>query len=600
MKLVMMVAVGASLALGLPSSAMAQTAYPAPPEASLQPGVTAGKLESFVLSPGKYYPGTPHDYVVYTPAGYDGSQKLPCMIFMDGVSDALPGFQANVILDNLIAAKQIPPMIAIFIDPGVHPVRSDQSQKRFERHFEYDWISDRFSSFLVDELLPEVGKRYPISDDPNDRATVGISTGAPAALAAAWYRPDQFRRVMSFIGTYLSNKGAHTLPALIRKTEPKPIRVFMQAGKNDHITPLQPFGTRYAGNWPINNQVMYEALQFAGYDVRFEFGEAGHEKTHGRALLPDALRWLWRDYPAPITVTKLPAYFGKPGSEDRGHVFAVINGERTWEPVGERYGEISSIANDKAGNVFFSDETSGSIYRVSQSDGKVTPVARDLGKGISLTVGADGRLLVAQRSSKRIVSYGETASDERVIATNVDAGALAATIDGGLYFIDLSSNSIARVNPDGPVRVVYDGKDIYRISGLALSPDQEFLTVADSQGKFGWSFHVAANGDLEDGEPYHRLEMPEVGLYSEAKGVTVSSNGQFYYATPLGIQGFEGAGRQGPILNSPDRGPVSAVAFAGGNGDWLYVAVGDRLFRRSVKVKAVTADTKVKPPAPPL
>ncbi len=195
-KLVMMLAAGMSLAASLPLPAIAQIEYTAPPEATLQPGVTAGKLESFVLPPGNYYPGTPHNYVVYTPAGYDGTQELPCMIFMDGISTALPNLEANVILDNLIAAGQIPPMIAIFIDPGVHPVRSEESQPRFERHFEYDWISDRFSSFLVEELLPEVSRRYPISDDPDDRALVGVSTGAPAAFSAAWYRPDQFHRVV--------------------------------------------------------------------------------------------------------------------------------------------------------------------------------------------------------------------------------------------------------------------------------------------------------------------------------------------------------------------------------------------------------------------
>lgn len=591
---------GMALAMAFSLPSLAQTKYPSPPEATLQAGVVAGKLEKYELRPGRFYPGTPHQYAVYTPAGYDGREKLPVMIFLDGISSALPALEPTVIMDNLIAKGEIPKMVALFIDPGVHPTRSEQSQSRFERHFEYDWISDRYASFLVEELLPEVSKRYAISDNPDARAIAGISTGAVGAFAAAWNRPDQFRRVMSFIGTYVSMKGAHSLSALVRKTEPKPIRVFMQAGKLDHLTPLQPFGTRYAGSWPINNQVMYEALQFAGYDVKFEFGDAGHETTHGRAVLPDAMRWLWRDFPAPITVTKLPAYFGKPGSEDRGHVFAVINGERTWEKVGDRYGKISSMANDRQGNVFFADEPSGSIYRVSQGDGKVSLFAKNQGSNLALTVGGDGRLYVGQAVKKRIVSYGTTASDERLVAKNVMPASLAATASGRLYFVERKNNSIARIDSDGVIRTAHSGNGIYLPSGLALTPDQEFLVVADSQGKFAWSFHIAENGELQDGEPYYRLEMPELELHSDAKAVTVNSDGHFYFATPLGIQGFEGAGRQGQILNSPIRGGVSAVTFAGGDSQWLYAAVDGQLFRRSVKVKAVTADTKIKPPAPPL
>ncbi len=177
-----------------------------------------------------------------------------------------------VIFDNLIAKHDLPPLIGIFVDPGVLPALSDATQDRFERVFEYDSLGDRFSRFLLEELIPEVARKYNLSQNPDDHAISGVSTGAVGALMAAWNRPDQFHRVLSFIGTYVAMKGADSLPALIRKTEPKPIRIFLQDGHADHVVPGQPWGTFYAGSWPINNQVMYEAFQSAGYDVKLEAG----------------------------------------------------------------------------------------------------------------------------------------------------------------------------------------------------------------------------------------------------------------------------------------------------------------------------------------
>ncbi len=149
---------------------------------------------------------------------------------------------------------------------------SDPAQNRFERVFEYDSLSDCYSRFLLEELIPDVGKKYNLSKDANDRALCGVSTGAVGAFMAAWNRPDQFHRVLNFIGTYVAMKGADTLPALIRKTELKPLRVFLQDGSNDHIVPGEPYGTFYAGSWPINNQVMFEAFESAGYDAKLVIG----------------------------------------------------------------------------------------------------------------------------------------------------------------------------------------------------------------------------------------------------------------------------------------------------------------------------------------
>ena len=150
---------------------------------------------------------------------------------------------------------------------------------------------------------------------------------------AAWNRPDQFHRVLSFIGTYVSMKGADAMPALVRKTEPKPIRIFMQDGTHDHIVPPEPFGTSPFGSWPINNQVMYEALEFAGYDVKLEWAPKAHNTKQAGAIMPDALRWLWHGYPEPIAVHE-PAAAHEPGYGTRPRVFRQSSLDKPWQQIG--------------------------------------------------------------------------------------------------------------------------------------------------------------------------------------------------------------------------------------------------------------------------
>jgi enterochelin esterase-like enzyme len=198
--------------------------YTLGPDSQLKEGVPKGAVSKHVLAPGRFYPGTPHNYSLYVPAQYSPSKAAPFMIFLDGSGRLGNGERVPAVLDNLIAKGDLPPMIAIFIDPGVLPVVGEGVQNRFERVFEYDSLSDRYARFLLEELIPEVEKTYKLSPDPNDRGLAGVSTGAVGAFAAAWNRPDQFRRVLSFIGTFVAMKGADSLPALIRRTEPKPIR----------------------------------------------------------------------------------------------------------------------------------------------------------------------------------------------------------------------------------------------------------------------------------------------------------------------------------------------------------------------------------------
>jgi len=446
-------------------------------------------------------------------------------------------------------------------------------------------------------LIPEVAKKYNLSKDPNDHALSGVSTGAVGAFMAAWNRPDQFHRVLSFIGTYVAMKGADGLPALIRKTEPKPIRILLQDGKNDQVTPDAPFGTFFAGSWPINNQVMFEALEYAGYDAKLVIGDEGHNMKQGAAMMPDALRWLWRDYPAPIAVHE-PASMGKPGWDPRGNIYSTISTDKPWEQVGQVYKSVTSPTTDKDGNVFFADPAGNRIYK-SDAGGKVTVFKEDSGGARALRIGPDGRLYASQPARKRIVSYG-AGGDEKVVVQNVEADDLAITAKGGIYFTNGNQKNVSYADGKGQTRVVYRGSEIALPAGIALSPDQAMLIVTDAQARYGWSFQIGPDGSLINGEPFYRLEMPETGWMSGAVSVTEDSIGQVYFATPIGIQICEANGLLAEILNPPQHGAITSLAFAGKDFNWIYVTEGDKLFRRRVKVNGVPAWAPAKLPKPPL
>src|SRR5262245_37042686 len=175
-----------------PASGLPALDYSLKADSQPQPDTPKGTLTKHVLAPGKFFPGTPHNYQVYVPPRYDASRAIPFMIFLDGSGYAGNNVRVPVVLDNLIAKKDVPAMIAVFVDPGIMPAISDQAQNRYERIFEYDSLTPRFANFLVEELIPEVAKSYNLSKDPNDHGIAGISTGGVGAFVAAWNRPDQF------------------------------------------------------------------------------------------------------------------------------------------------------------------------------------------------------------------------------------------------------------------------------------------------------------------------------------------------------------------------------------------------------------------------
>lgn len=283
--------------------------YKLGPDSQPQEGVPKGAITPWAKLPSEAYPGTLHDYCVYVPAQYNAAIPASLMIFQDGQAFLRDtgDYRATVVLDNLIYRREIPVMIAVFINPGRKPEQpeasaSDWGDRSSNRPQEYNALDDKYAKVIVDELLPVLAKQYNLSPKPTDRGIGGASSGAIAAFTVAWHRPDQFHKVLSTIGSFTNLRGGHVYPDLIRQADKKPIRIFLQDGVNDNRNVRGEGATATYGpdrDWHAQNLKMVAALTEKGYDVNFTWGLGTHSNKQGGAMLPEMMRWLWRDYPRP-------------------------------------------------------------------------------------------------------------------------------------------------------------------------------------------------------------------------------------------------------------------------------------------------------------
>jgi sugar lactone lactonase YvrE/enterochelin esterase-like enzyme len=566
--------------------------YTPGPDSQAHDGAPKGKVTKHTWSASKIYPGTTRDYWVYVPAQYDGSKPACLMVFQDGA-----GFQsergtwrAPVVLDNLIAQNAMPVTIAIFIDPGVLPAPSDQQQARYNRSYEYDALGPRYARFLIDEILPEVAKEYKLSSDPNDRGIAGSSSGGIAAFTAAWERPDVFRRVLSFVGSYTNLRGGDVYAGLVRKMEPKPLRVFLQDGVNDQNI--------YSGSWYLANQELAKSLEYAGYDSTFVVGTEGHNGRHGSAILPYALRWLWRDYPKPVAPLKTT-------TSSRHYIREILDPDSEWEVAGSGYGFTEGPAVDKDGTVYFCDSGASRIYRIG-ADGKPAVFKENTGGATGLMFGGDGRLYAAESKRKRVVAY-QPSGAVQVIATGVEPDDLAVTSKGAVYFTETGAQKVWLVDAKGNRRVVVDGKkdvNLMMPNGVRLSPDESLLIVTDTLGRTAWSFHVLPDGGVDAGQPFYHRELPddrEQGpVRSSGDGLTFDTTGHAYIATFLGVQVCDQPGRVVGMIRQPGAETVSNVVFGGPGMQTLYATAGGQVWKRKLRRQGFLPWQPVKPPRPQL
>jgi enterochelin esterase family protein len=285
----------------------AATRFPRPvvryeygPDSQRHDGVPRGKVSEFVFKDSKVFTGTIRACAVYVPAQYEANKPAALMVFQDGVRHYLgdeQDFRVPIVFDNLIYSKEMPVTIGVFIDPGYKrdalPATREARGTAENRSFEYDTLSPDYSEFLLNEILPYVKEQFGLNivDDPDGRAICGMSSGGICAFTVAWQRPDQFHKVVSHVGSFTNIRGGHQYPQLIRESNWKPIRVFLQDGASDSRN------RNPERNWIIANHNMAAALEEKDYDYKYVYGEGAHSGNHGGAIFPDTMRWLWRDYP---------------------------------------------------------------------------------------------------------------------------------------------------------------------------------------------------------------------------------------------------------------------------------------------------------------
>ncbi|MBL8191094.1 MAG: SMP-30/gluconolactonase/LRE family protein, partial [Acidobacteria bacterium] len=444
-----------------------------------------------------------------------------------------------------------------------------------------------YARFIIDELLPDVetktasdGRAIRLSKSGNDRAIGGSSSGAIAAFTAAWERPDAFSRVFSTIGTYVGLRGGHEYSTLIRKYEPKPIRVFLQDGSNDLNI--------YGGDWWMANQAMERSLTFAGYEVSHVWGEGAHNGRHGTAIFPDAMKWLWKDWPAPV----------KTGASKNIMLNDVLLSGEGWQLVseGHRFTE-GPVANAK-GEVFFTDGANNKIFKVGL-DGKVSEFVTDSNRASGQAFGPDGRLY-AVNGIQQIVAYDATGK-ATIIAEGIRGNDIVVASNGNIYVTEpnvpaIEQSNVWLIKPNGEKKVIDTG--IKYANGITLSPDQTLLYVDDYRSHWVYSYQLQADGTPQFKQQYYWLHVPDTVDISQADGMRVDRDGRLYVTSKMGIQICDQAGRVNVIVPTPN-GRISNLSFGGADNDTLFATCGDKVYKRKLKVKGAHAWDKPLKPAPP-
>ncbi len=578
----------AALALGSNlASGAAASRFKASPDHARHPGVPQGVVTQQAPWVSKVFPHTTRDWWIYVPAQYQPDGTAAVMVFQDGHNYLTPqgNWRVPIVFDNLIARGEMPVTVAIFVDPGHDPAKPSNAKGQrvsSNRGFEYNSLGDRYAQFLLNEILPEVARQYPLSHDPEKRALGGSSSGGIASFTVAWERPDQFGKVLATVGSFVNLAGGDAYPSLIRKTERKPIRVFLEDASGDLDNPY--------GNWPLANQQMHAALRYLGYDVRFDFAEGyGHSSEHGGSIFADALRWLWRnEKPVPVIETK-----GDLASDMTLH-HLLIEGEG-WQPVAEGLAFADGPCSDEAGNFYFSDlrPPAAGVYRIAL-DGTKTKLSDE---GVSgLKFGPDGRLYACQGAKKRLIAIEPASGAVEIIATDVQPNDLIVTSRGHIFFTETGKKQITFVDAKTKEKRAAD-TGLANPNGITLSPDQGTLAVSEAGGQFVYAFRVNPDGTLDAKIPYMTLRRPidpkgefkshEPPPYQKASrgdGMTSDTIGRYYVTSAVGLQVFDPTGRLCGVLTKPQPDkPFTSCVLSGPGRSYLYVTNADKIFRRKVQ-----------------
>ena len=361
------------------------------------------------------------------------------------------------------------------------------------------------------------------------------------------------------------------------------IRVFLQDGSNDLNI--------YGGDWWMANQSIQRSLAFMGYEVKHEWGKGGHNGRDATKLFPEAMKWIWKDWPTPVKAGA--------GSPDFKRLLIPDEG---WELVAKGYRFTEGPATNSKGEVFFNDVPNSKTYKIDL-DHKVTTFIEDSKRGNGQAFGPDGKLYVAASGASQILAY-DTNGKSTVISEGIRGNDLIVRHDGGVYVTAPPSRGETRrsfvyyISPKGEKKIVDRG--LIYANGVTLSPDQSLLYVADYRSHWVYSYQIRPDGSLAYKQKYYHIHVPDTADDCGADGMCVDRNGRLYVATRMGVQVCDQAGRVHCIIPTPN-GKISNLRFGGKNFDILYATCGDRVFRRKMKVKGANAfDKPVKPKKPRL
>lgn len=538
--------------------------FPLGPDSRRQLGVPRGHLEAMRHTSSRIYPGTVRDWWIYVPAQYRASRPACLLVVQDGGAHLHRArWDMRIVLDNLIHQGAMPVTIGVFIDPGQVPAARPGGKPRDNRSCEYDSMDGRYARFLLEEILPEVERRYRLRPAGNSRAIMGGSSGAFCAFNAAWERPDRFQRVISMVGSFTPMRGGHGMAARVRLTQPKPIKVFLEGGAQDLDVAC--------GHWWSANQDMHAALRYAGYDVTCAWDErAGHNEFHTSMTCPQALRWLWQDYPKKV----------RAGVASRQPIAQVLEPQARWQSEEAWSREATALVADAAGRLCFAEAADGTIHWIDAS-GKVAVLARGATGVAGLAVGPAGEIFLTRPAAREVwrVRPGRRPA---ILMRGVAAHGLVVTAAGTLYCAEPARGRIWCIARDGVKRVVADA--LRGVRTLALTPDGGQLLAAPTAGEHIWQLTVEPEGGLAHAQPYHRLLQDEGAGGLRPTALAVTRAGWAVIATEAGLQLNLPNGLVAGFMPAPGAGPSTGVALGGRRGDSLWVASGGRIFRRKIRL----------------
>jgi sugar lactone lactonase YvrE/enterochelin esterase-like enzyme len=528
--------------------------------------ILKGEVKNFAFSSSTIFPGTVRQVTVFIPAQYDRSKPACVYVRTDGFNP-----KEQSLLETLIATKEMPVTVGVFVTPGNLPATVKNTLGRRNRCFEYDGVGDDNVRFLVDEILPQVARQFDLnlSTSGNDRCIAGVSSGGIAAFCAAWQRPDAFSRVYANSGSFVAFRGGHEFPTLVRKFEAKPIRAFLTTGTHDM--------ENCAGDWFLLDQEMDKALRFSGYDHAFRIINGGHGAGFYENY-QEAMSYLWKDWPQPIKA-----------GPSAPRVRDVILPDETWQLVADNRHDARGPTSGAGGEVFFVETADNKINRIDL-DGNVKEFVSDAGHANSLTVGVDGQLYAVSRETGKIMRY-DAAGQGSLVVDGIRGQHLLATPTGGLY---VTTNG-DKPGDSGSVWFVKDGQKtqvdtgLKFATGLAYRPDQWLLSVADGHSKWAYSYQIDADGKLADKERFYWFHVPDSEDDAGADSICHAKEGPLLAATRWGVQVCADDGPTQVILPMPDRSRVMGVCFGGRDFDTLFAFCGERIWKRKVRFHGIGA-----------